>query len=50
MADLPESLAAERMAQVQRVNELRTQGAAARELAVAERQLRDLPRTPDEAA
>ncbi|WP_374247160.1 sodium:solute symporter family protein [Zoogloea sp.] len=49
IADLPESLAAERMAQVQRVNELRTQGAAAREIAVAERQLRDLPRTPDEA-
>jgi len=49
IADLPESLAAERMAQVQRLNELRTQGAAAREIAVAERQLRDLPRTPDEA-
>ncbi len=49
IADLPDSLAAERMAQVQRVNELRTQGAAARDISVAERQLRDLPRTADEA-
>ena len=49
IVDLPESLVAERMAQVQRVNELRTQGAAARDIAVAERQLRDLPRTADEA-
>jgi cation/acetate symporter len=33
IADLPESLAAERIGQVQRVTELRTQGAPAREIA-----------------
>lgn len=49
IVDLPESLVAERIAQVQRVNELRTSGASARDIAVAERTLRDLPRTPDEA-
>ncbi len=49
IADLPESLAAERTGQVERVTELRTQGAAAREIAAAERTLRDLPRTPDDA-
>ncbi|MCK6394001.1 sodium:solute symporter family protein [Zoogloea sp.] len=49
IADLPESLAAERTGQVERVTELRTQGAPAREIAAAERTLRDLPRTPDEA-
>ena len=47
--DLPDSLAAERTGQLQRVEELRTQGASARELAAAERALRDMPRTPDEA-
>jgi len=47
--ELPESLAIERQAQVRRVNELRTQGAPAREVAAAERLLRDMPRTPDEA-
>jgi cation/acetate symporter len=49
ISELPESLAVERQAQMQRVNELRTQGAPAREVATAERTLRDLPRTPDEA-
>lgn len=49
IADLPESLTMERAAQVQRVTELRTVGAPAREIAIAERTLRDLPRTPDEA-
>jgi cation/acetate symporter len=49
IADLPDSLAAERIGQVQRVTELRTQGAPAREISAAERTLRDLPRTPDEA-
>ncbi len=49
IADLPESLAAERIGQVQRVTELRTQGAPARDISAAERTLRDLPRTPDEA-
>jgi len=49
IAELPASLAAERQAQMQRVNELRTQGAPARELGTAERTLRDLPHTPDEA-
>nr|WP_296406171.1 hypothetical protein [Zoogloea sp.] len=42
-------LVAERIGQVERVTELRTQGAPAREIAAAERTLRDLPRTPDEA-
>lgn len=49
IAELPESLAVERAAQVQWVNELRTQGASARDVAGAERALRDLPRSPDEA-
>jgi cation/acetate symporter len=49
IADLPDSLATERIGQVQRVTELRTQGAPAREISAAERSLRDLPRTPDEA-
>ncbi|MBL8458237.1 MAG: VC_2705 family sodium/solute symporter [Zoogloea sp.] len=49
IADLPESLVAERVGQVERVTELRTQGAPAREIAAAERTLRDLPRTSDEA-
>jgi cation/acetate symporter len=49
IADLPDSLAAERIGQVQWVTELRTQGAPAREISAAERTLRDLPRTPDEA-
>jgi len=49
ISELPTSLVAERQAQMQRVNELRTQGAPAREVAAAERALRDLPRTPDEA-
>ena len=49
IADLPDALVAERIGQVERVTELRTQGAPAREIAAAERTLRDLPRTPDEA-
>ncbi len=49
ISELPESLVAERQTQMQRVNELRTQGVPAREVAAAERALRDLPRTPDEA-
>ena len=49
IAALPESLATERLAVVQKANDLRAQGASAREIAVAERLLRDLPRTPDEA-
>jgi cation/acetate symporter len=47
--DLPESLLVERQGQVQRVNELRIQGASAREISQAERALRDLPRSADEA-
>ncbi|WP_374490683.1 sodium:solute symporter family protein [Zoogloea sp.] len=47
--DLPESLLVERQAQVQRVNELRIQGASARDISQAERALRDLPRSADEA-
>ena len=43
IADLPDSLATERIGQVQRVTELRTQGAPAREISAAERTLRDLP-------
>ena len=49
IAELPQSLVAERTAQLERVTELRTQGAAAREIAMAERTLRDLPRSPEEA-
>ncbi len=49
IADLPESLTTERIAQVHRVGELRAQGAAARDVSAAERALRDLPHTPDEA-
>lgn len=49
ISDLPDSLVAERMGQVQRVTQLRTQGAPARDISAAERTLRDLPRTPDEA-
>ena len=49
IADLPDSLVAERAGQMQRMNELRTQGASAREVAGAERALRDMPRSPDEA-
>ncbi len=47
--DLPESLLVERQAQVRRVNELRIQGASARDISQAERALRDLPRSADEA-
>ena len=49
IVDLPDSLVAERHAQMQKVHELRTLGAPARDVASAERVLRDLPRTPDEA-
>lgn len=49
IADLPDSLVAERIGQVQRVTELRTQGASARDISAAERSLRDLPHTSDEA-
>ncbi len=49
IAALPDSLTTERLALVQKANDLRAQGASAREIAVAERLLRDVPRTPDEA-
>lgn len=50
IAALPDSLEAERRALIERLNELRLQNASAREIALTERALRDLPRTPAEAA
>lgn len=49
IADLPDSLEAERAALVERVNGLRIDNAPAREIAQTERALRDMPRTPAEA-
>ncbi len=49
IAHLPESLAIERRALVERLNELRLHDASAREIALTERALGDLPRTPEEA-
>jgi cation/acetate symporter len=46
---LPESLELERRGMVERLNALRLGDAPAREIALAERALRDLPRTPAEA-
>ncbi len=50
IAALPDSLEAERRSLIERLNELRLQNASAREIALTERALRDLPRTPAEAA
>ena len=49
IAELPASMEAERRALVERANRLRVENAPAREIASAERALRDLPRTPAEA-
>ena len=49
IARLPESLTAERRALIDRLNELRDNDAPAREIAMVERALGALPRTPDEA-
>nr|WP_282098913.1 sodium:solute symporter family protein [Thauera aromatica] len=46
---LPDSLETERRALIERLNELRLGNASAREIALTERALRDLPRTPAEA-
>ena len=46
---LPESLELERRAMIDRLNTLRLGNASAREIALSERALRDLPNTPDEA-
>jgi len=49
IAYLPETLDAERRGMVDRLNDLRSQNASAREIAQMERSLRDLPRTPEAA-
>jgi len=49
IAGLPDSLETERRALIERLNELRLGNASAREIALTERALRDLPRTPAEA-
>ncbi|MDX9698145.1 MAG: sodium:solute symporter family protein [Rhodocyclaceae bacterium] len=50
IAQLPESLEVERRVMIERLNRLRADNAEAREIALTERALRDLPRTPEEAA
>lgn len=50
VAHLPESLELERRALIERLNQLRVENAPAREIAQTERALRDMPRTPDQAA
>jgi cation/acetate symporter len=49
LADLPASLDAERRSLIERLNELRLDNAAARDIAHTERALRDLPKTPQQA-
>lgn len=49
IADLPGSLEAERRALIDRLNTMRLENAAARDIALTERALRDLPRSPEEA-
>jgi cation/acetate symporter len=49
IAELPASMEAERRALIERANRLRVDNAPAREIAAAERALRDFPRTPAEA-
>ncbi len=49
IADLPESLDIERRVLIDRLNEMRLGNAPARDIALTERALRDLPRSPDEA-
>ena len=49
IAALPDSLEEERRSLIERLNRLRIDNAAAREIAHAERALRDLPKTPDQA-
>ncbi|MBS0545082.1 MAG: VC_2705 family sodium/solute symporter, partial [Proteobacteria bacterium] len=49
IAELPLSLEVERTQLVERLNRLRLDTAPAREIAQAERALRDLPRSPDDA-
>lgn len=50
VAHLPESLELERRALIERLNQLRVENAPAREIAQTERALRDMPRTPSQAA
>ena len=49
IAHLPDSLEAERRALIESLMEMRLNDAPARDIAQAERALRDLPRTPEEA-
>lgn len=49
IANLPDSLEIARRVQQDRLNQLRIQDAPAREIAMAERALRDMPATPEEA-
>ncbi len=49
IAHLPDSLLVERRVLVERLNEMRLTDSSAREIALAERALRDLPRTPEQA-
>ena len=49
IADLPGSLDAERRSLIERLNIMRLENAPARDISFAERSLRDLPRTPEEA-
>ena len=49
MAALPESLEIERRRMIEQLNEMRLGNAPARDIALAERALRDMPRTPAEA-
>ncbi len=49
MARLPDSLEVERRRMIDALNEMRLGNAPAREIALAERALRDMPRTPAEA-
>ena len=49
IAELPASMEVERRALVERANRLRAENAPARDIANAERALRDMPRTPAEA-
>ena len=49
MAALPESLEIERRRMIEQLNEMRLGNAPARDIALAERALRDMPRTPADA-
>lgn len=49
ISTLPESLDAERRGLIERLHQLRADSAPARDIALTERALRDLPRSPEEA-